>query len=663
MKRFLFIAVSLTLLVLFPFSLLAQEKEITLEEVVVTATRDVQEIRKVPANVTVITREEIEKSNARTTVDLLREEVGVVVRDWFGTGKSAQVDIRGFGETAPVNTLVLVDGRRVNEIDLSGADWVQIPIDQVERIEILRGPGTVLYGDNAVGGVVNIITKKPDKPFAAKGEVVRGGYLYHKESGSVSGKWGSLSSILHAAYSSTEGYRENGFLRYKDFGGKMLYEIDKDISLNFSGNLHIDDYGLPGALSEQAYKLDRRSPRYPHDKAATEDSYGSFGIKVKELAFGRIEADLSYRHRKDDAFYRSFSYQRRKNLDTWGITPRYVLERPLWRFPNKFIFGIDFYRSQSKLFTESAFMGPNRLVDKKRSTGVYLLDEFYLLQDLLLSMGYRHEWVIFDHSRDVPSSRDTARNSKPAWTVGLDYLFSENSSAFISVKRSFRFPVTDEFVQEIIDPMTWQVVDVRFNPDLKPQSGYHYDTGIRHAFSDRIETNLTLFWADLRNEIFYNPYPVGANENYPKTRRRGFEVGVNMKPLDWLSLWGNYCYVQPILRGDAFSGSDIPGVPRHKGALGADVYLGKGFSCYTRLNLIGDRYFISDWTNQAKRLDGYYTLDAKLSYSWKGLKAFVGVNNLTDRKYAEHGVLDFLGRPNYYPSPERNYFGGISYAF
>src|SRR4030043_232451 len=119
-----------------------------------------------PANVTVITREEIEKSNSQTVIDLVRTEVGVVVRDYYGTGKTASVDIRGFGETGPLNTLVLVDGRRVNEIDLSGVDWTQIPLDQIERIEILRGPGSVLYGDNAVGGVINIITRKPEKPLS-----------------------------------------------------------------------------------------------------------------------------------------------------------------------------------------------------------------------------------------------------------------------------------------------------------------------------------------------------------------------------------------------------------------------------------------------------------------------------------------------------------------
>ncbi len=123
----------------------------------------------------------------------------------------------------------------------------------------------------------------------------------------------------------------------------------------------------------------------------------------------------------------------------------------------------------------------------------------------------------------------------------------------------------------------------------------------------------------------------------------------------------------PASAGDAFSGNDIPSVPRHKGSMGADLRFGKGilegFLFNLRGNIIGPRHFISDWANQVERLDGYYTLDAKLSYSWKGLKAFVGVNNITNQKYAEYGVLNFLKQPNYYPSPERNFFGGISYTF
>jgi iron complex outermembrane receptor protein len=661
MKRLIYI-LSLIVIFLLPLGLLAQEKEVTLEEVVVTATRDLQEIRKIPANVTVITIEEIEQSGSQTIVGLLRNEVGVVVRDILGTGKSASIDIRGFGETGPLNTLVLVDGRRVNEIDLSGVDWTQIPLDQIERIEVVRGAGSVLYGDNAVGGVINIITKKPDKPLSAKGEVVRGSYLYHKENGSVGGTWGPFSAILNADYSSTEGYRENGFLRYKDVGGKIIYDMNENMSCNFSGNLHQDATGLPGGLLKGTYKLDRRSPRYPYDKAETDDGFGSFGVKAKLWEMGRTELDISYRHREVMSYFPSFSFESKTNTNTWGLTPKYILEKPIWSFHNKLTTGIDFYASELNVFSESAYSGPNQSKVTKTSTGIYLLDEFSILPNLILSMGYRHEWVVFHLYQDVPSSKDRSRNWEPAWNLGLDYLFKKKSSVFLNVKRSFRFPTTDELIQYIIDPFTWQVIEVRANPNLKPQRGYHYEAGFRHLFTDQIEANLTFFWADLRNEIFYNP-STSNNENYPKTRRQGIEVGTTIKPFSWITMWGNYSYIKPILRGDSFSGNDIPGVARHKGALGGDFDFGKGFLLNTRLNIIGSRYFISDWANQVERVDGYYTLDAKLSFSWKGFKAYVGGNNLTNRKYTEYGVLDFYGRPNYYPSPERNFFGGISYKF
>ncbi len=662
MRHFISILLSLTLFVLFPFGLLAQEKEVTLEEVVVTATRDAQEIRKVPANITVITEEKIKESNAQVVTDVLKDEVGVVVRDYFGTGKTATLDIRGFGETGPLNTLVLVDGRRVNEIDLSGVDWSQIPLDQVERIEIVRGPGSVLYGDNAVGGVINIITKRPEKPFSANVEGVIGSYSYNKEAASLSGKWGPLSAILNASHSSTEGYRDNGFFRAEDAGGKLIYDLNDAVSFNISGGFHRDDAGLPFGLKKPLYILDRRATTHPDDKAETDDGYAVLGIKAKLWGFGRIETELSYRHREVADFFISSQFEDKRNSGTWGITPKYIFEKPLWNFSNKLTIGLDFYKSNSTIFSDSVFLGPNQSEVTKKSTGAYVLDEFSILNNLVLSLGYRQEWVIFDIFQDVPRSKDTSRNSEPAWNAGLDYLFGKNSSAFFSFKRSFRYPVSDEWIQYIYSPGTFEIIGIQVNPEMKPQTGNHYETGIRHSFTDQIEANLTLFWIDLHNEIFFNPFTF-SNENYPRTRRQGIEVGAKAKPFPWLSLWGNYSYIKPVLREGSFSGNDIPGVPRHKGSFGAELNFGKGIQLSTKANIIGSHYFVSDWANQVERQSGYYTLDMKLSYAWRGLKPFIGVNNLFNRKYAEFAVIDSVGTQYFYPSPERNFIGGISYTF
>jgi iron complex outermembrane receptor protein len=567
-----------------------------------------------------------------------------------------------------------VDGRRVNEIDLSGVDWTQIPIDQVERIEIVRGAGSVLYGDNAVGGVINIITKKPEKPFSARVEVLGGSYGYNKETASAGGKWGPLSAVLNASNSGTEGYRENSFLKATDVGGKIIYDLNQDIRFNFNGSFHHDETGLPGELPKIIYKSHRRVALHPDDRAGTDDGYGSLGVKARLWDWGRIEADVSYRQREVADLFRFFSFTDQRNLRTWGFTPRYILEKPLLNFPNKFTFGFDFYDSDSNNFSESGSRGDHSEI-KKRSFGLYGIDEFSVLDNLILSLGYRHEWVTYHLFQESSFLKDEVRDGKPAWNVALDYLFGKKSSAFFSFKRSFRFPASDELVQFVFIPPNSVA---RVNPDMKPQVGYHYELGLRYAFTDQIEANLTLFWADLKNEIFFNLLTF-TNENFPKTRRQGIEIGARGKPISWLSLWGNYSYVKPTLRSEPSSGSypslffpfppisikgnDIPGVPRHKGTLGVDIDFPKGFLLNIRNNIVGARHFISDWGNQIGRQHGYYTLDAKLTYSWKGLKVFAGVNNLFNQKYSEFGVIDASGSQFFYSSPERNFIGGVSYTF
>jgi iron complex outermembrane recepter protein len=654
MKRTLCSVIFLILFNSFPFSLPAQENEVTLEGVVVTATRDAEEIRKVPANVTVITQEGIAQSNAQNVVDLLKDQVDVVVRDFYGNGKTASVDIRGFGETGNLNVLVLVDGRRVNDIDLSGVDWTQIPKDQVERIEIVRGSGSVLYGDNATGGVINIITKRPGKPFTAHAEGVAGSYGYYKGTASAGGTWGPFSAMVSANYQDTDGYRENGFLRAKDFGGKFIYDLNENIRFNLTGSFHQDDAGLPGGLPKAIYEVDRRATLAPNDRAKTDDWYLALGTKARFGDLGRFEMNLSYRSREINDHFQSYLFEDNRNLSTWAVTPRYIFERPLWTLPNKLIFGLDFYSSNSNVFSQSPF-GSNRVEVTKQSTGLYLLDELSLLSNLILTLGFREEWATYDLFQDVPRVEDKTHENKPAWNVSLNYLFDKTSSVYLSAKRSFRFPVTDELIQ------FFPVFQV--NPGMKPQISYQYEAGVRHAFADWIEANLTLFWIETRDEIFFNPVTF-TNENFPKTRRQGIEVGAKARPLPWLSLWGNYSYINPTLEQQPYSGNTIPGVPKNKGSIGADIQLWNALSFNARATFVGYRYLISDWANRVDKLDGYYTIDAKLSYSWKGLKAFAGVNNLTNQKYAEWAVTNAAGTSQlYYASPERNFIGGISYTF
>ena len=226
---------------------------VMMDEVVVTATRLAEELSTIPANVTVVTEEQIAQSPAQNVPELLRSVAGVMVSDISGNGRSYTVDLRGFGETASLNTLVMVDGRRINQADLSGVDWSLIPKERVERIEIVRGGrGSVLYGDNATGGVINIITKKGTLELTGAGSVLAGSYKTFQSSGSVSGAAKDLSVAVNGNYRSSDGYRDNSDTLAKDAGGSLDYEASDKLFLRFNGGYHKDDASMPGGLYKSA---------------------------------------------------------------------------------------------------------------------------------------------------------------------------------------------------------------------------------------------------------------------------------------------------------------------------------------------------------------------------------------------------------------------------
>ena len=188
-------------------------------EVIVSAMRFEQPVERLAVNASVITAEDIANSAARTLPDLLGGRAGLVTRDLFGNnGALATLDMRGFGATAAQNTLILVDGRRLNDIDQSGVQWSSIPLDAIERIEILRGSGAVQYGDGASAGVVNIITRHP----ARVGNRVSGAVRYGSwDTGEISGSFNVFgeSAGLHgfARNFQSGGYRDNNQSRESDF--------------------------------------------------------------------------------------------------------------------------------------------------------------------------------------------------------------------------------------------------------------------------------------------------------------------------------------------------------------------------------------------------------------------------------------------------------------
>lgn len=638
----------------------------TLETVVVTGARTEESIRRVPANVSVINEKDIQDSNAETVPDLLRTQEGIVVRDLLGNGKSAQVDLRGFGETAPYNVLVMVDGRRVNEIDLSGVDWTQISLDQIERIEIVRGTGSVLYGDNAVGGVINIITKIPTRKPTFRAGGTLGSYGFNKEEVALSGGAEKIAASLSASYDATSGYRENNDFRAKDLGGKIVYDPAPFLSLNLSGSFHTDDYGLPGPLTRTKLAENRRGTDSPFDNAASTDQYLKLGSELDMGKFGSIISDFSYRHRDTDTQWLSFSFIADSRIDTWGITPRYTLDQKIFGHANTFIAGVDIYLAKMDI---DNFSGPPRVPSGlsnigRDSYGGYFNNEFSILKNLILTLGARQERVRYDLSQQdltgfLAPLKDTVTGRENAYTAGLTYLYGRKSSLFARFNKSFRFPLTDELV--VYD---YQDGRILVNSNLEPQTGNHYEAGVRHFFTPDVQGNITLFRADITNEIFFNNVTF-TNENYPNALHQGVEAGMKADFFKRLTLYANYTYEKAAFEEGLFDGNDIPAVPRHRGNAGFRLHdILPGLALTTNYNYVGPSYAISDQQNAFGKVESYYTIDGRLTYNWKRLRAFVGVNNITNQKYSQYAVLgSFPAVLNYYPAPERNWLAGVQIVF
>ena len=664
MKRKMGCLVILIALILPGFSQAEDEKkneapETTMQEVVVTATRQEEKISSVPANATVITEKDIKNSTAYDIPDLLRNQVGVHVNDISGNRRNYTVDLRGFGETASLNTLVLVDGRRINEADLSGSDWSLIPLDRVKRIEIVRGGrGSILYGDNASGGVINIITKEGGA-FKTGAEIDGGSYDTLKGSAFVSGTQNKLSYALSGSYLTSDGYRDNSDTEAKDLGLNLDYFQTDKVKWKLSGGFHKDNTGLPGGIkaSDFAAGISRTDTLHPDDFADVEDYYVMGGPEFFFLSDSEFKMDMSFRKRNFLSFssFDAGNFTGDTNIKSYTVSPQIILKEPVWGLDNRLIFGFDYTEADEDITNTSLFFGSvstGIFELKKRNYGYYIHDEIRPWENFAISGGYRYDRAKFVFS---PSTPDSKIMDEDLFTVGLDYNFYQKSSVYASFSRSFRYPVLDE----LFDFFTNTI-----NSSLNPQNSDNYEFGIRHYFTPSLFANINFFRIETENEIVFNPNTF-ANENLDgKTRRDGFEFSIT-KSFDKVILNGNYTYTDATIQSGQFADKAFPNVPRHQAALSGLFTLAKGVTLAVVGNYVGERPFISDFSNSFENQDAYLVVNTKLKYQWKNYTAFLNINNITDEEYSEYGALSTvpITQPAFYPSPEINFLVGLSAGF
>jgi iron complex outermembrane receptor protein len=637
------------------------EPQTSLDEIVVTASRYDEKLSNVPANVTVISEERILKSTAQNIPDLLRTEAGVQVSDMSGNRRYYNIDLRGFGETGLLNTLVLVDGRRVNQADLSGTDWAQISLDRVQRIEIIRGGrGGVLYGDNASGGVINIITKEGGNKLEAGGEVAAGSYSTYRVNAFAGGPViDTLPFYVSGNYMTSGGYRDNSNLETKDLGMNVSYLGIKDLKIGLSTGYHQDNNRLPGALKESdlASGLPRTDTTHPNDYANVEDYY----VKVSPEYFignnAALKMDMSYRKRTFASFSSGdqWNFLGNSGIQTIALSPSATVKTDLTMdISNSLIVGADYQRSAEDIRNISMFYGflsTGEFKLRKTNYGAYIHDEVSFAKRVFLSGGYRRDAADFTFS---PSSPDKLSLQANAYNVGINVRYLDKSYAYISYSKSFRYPVLDELYSYYTNTI---------NTTFKTQTSDSYEIGARFYFADDIFAHLNLFRSDTRNEIIFNPVTFN-NENLDGlARRNGAELSFSVKVTRDILLRGSYTYVDALIRGGMFSGKQVPNIPQHKAGVEGQYSPFKAFTVILNGNYVGTRRFISDFSNDYSKQKSYFVVNNKYKYKWKKVTLFLDINNITNQKYSEYGVIGgFPAEKAYYPSPGINFMSGLSFA-
>lgn len=621
------------------------EEKLNIDEIVVTATRADEEIYKISSNVTVITQEAIRKSTASTVQDLLRREEGLIIADLYGTGTKTTVDMRGF--TRGLNTVIMIDGRRLNEIDLSGVDWNTIPLENVERIEVVRGSQSVLYGDNAMAGAINIITKKgiTQKPVLVldgRGE----SYSGHTESGTVTGGNNWINYFLFSKIRETDGYRANSRFNASDAGGKLSFKMNDHLTFDITAGYHHDTQGLPGNLTEAQMNADRRQTTKPDDHEKYNQHYIDAKTNIGLGTWGDLEIGYSYNDRKLDTSLLFFgsAYNVQRETATSGLRTKLTIDKKFGSMRNLLVAGIDY--NDAAVENNTTF-GASNLA--KKETGVYLQNELFLSPQFSFSVGYRNSDAKF---RDAVIG--TQKFSEDAAKAGVTYNYADKSKIFVNYAKGYRLPTTDE-----IFDFTGVVTT------LKPERSDTYEAGIVHTFSNRLQARLTVYTMDVKDELYFNPAGgggYGANENLDKTRHYGVETGFSAPINNDISVVGSVGYSDAKFKSGPYDGNHIQLVPQYTASVGADYKFLKGFLLATNLIWNGKKYMDNDVMNAYQKMDAYVLVNTKLSYTYKNITAYVGINNIFNEKFSEYGIVAFGGARNFYPAPERNFYGGLRIA-
>lgn len=636
---------------------MAQEQLALLDSVIVSANRFVESDARVPATVSVISREDIEHSPARNLPDLLKNSAGLNVVPLYGNmGIDATVDIRGFGDSANSNTLVLLDGQRLNPIDMGSISWSLIPLEQIQRVEIIRGSGTVLYGDRATGGIINIITDKSGKEHAFLAASV-GSNDFRGVDGLISGGNTAGYYNFRAHYAATDGWRQNTQAEQQVVSGRGGWYLGRgEVFTDFA--VYKDDSGMPGSIAEAVYRSNPRQARTPLDSQRKEGYRLRPGVSIPIGDTLNVEAEISVEHEQQHFNNVSFGSTFNRERNIVSFTPRLRWNHGLAGLRSETVVGLDYYAG--KVDNEySSYPTQNA---KQFSSAGYFQNTTQFGQSWTATIGGRNQRMDQRARQDaypaffMPAMSGGTARTRNAWDAGLTYS-GEGWRAYGKFGTAFRFANTDELFG--FDPFNGNPV---FAGDLKPQRGTLKELGASFK-SGPVSGRAAIYDMQLTNEIGYDG-SLFANVNFDPTRRQGLETEAEWQIDTRLRAGVSYTYSDATFRDGIYDGKRIPLSPRNKAALNLNWDTGSLGNYTVVTNYVGERIYSGDFANVRKHLANYTTVDLMGSWNFRPWTLTARLLNVFDKRYAPF-ALYATSRSDYYyyPADGRSFYLTAKYDF
>lgn len=581
--------------------------------VVMTAFKTLKKSQDMTQSVTVITGADLHNTSATTVAEVLRNVASIDLRSYGSRGAASFISLRG---AASPQVLVLLDGRRMNSASSGGFDLSVLPVtlDAIERIEIVRGPASALYGTDAVGGVVNIITKIPAEPsFLLSGSMGAQGYT--SLGTGLSGRQDSLYYALSATRERSHGYRDNSGFEQVITGIKAGYHLDASSSIEGSVDYLNKELGVPGSLT------------FPAPFAHQANNYTVSGLRYQTRFSKGLDGNINLYQTEGRITYSNqdvlFPEQSEHRSVTSGSDTQ-----------------VNWQMDQWNLFSVGAEAREDHLVSSDAGTHTvslsssYLQDEISMNEVFILVLGGRND----SHSLygDRFSPHVSARIIDP----------ETRTIVRASLGKSFRAPT----LNDLYWPDTARAVG---NPDLRPEISEEYDAGIEQLLGDSSMVKVAKFDRKVTDLIAWQPDAAFRYSpvNIGKARIRGIEAEARFVISDSFAFTLNYTQMDPL---NELTGEKIYyAIPKMLVGGSLQMALDKE----THISLEGRR--VKNYVKPGEERWDYYTVDGRITdtfFSQRSQKGdiFIGMKNMFNRKYET---------VKGYPMPASELYGGIALRF